>query len=259
MVRLRVAIAAGVFALVSTQTLPSLRAADSPRRLVLLVGAARYPNLDKRMWLDGPENDAALLATFLRYAPFNVPESDITVLAGWPDDAAKRPTKANIARAFQRLAQSAKPGDLVFIAMAGHGSQQPSSKSLAEEPDGLDELFLPADVGKWDGKAGAVKNAIADSEIHAWLDAIRKTGAFVWIMFDSCHSGTMTRGGSFERARELRPEDLGIPDEAIRAANAGAARTRGGSASESPSLGIGDDAHRVSADFAADESASPTS
>ena len=54
----------------------------------------------------------------------------------------------------------------------------------------------------WDGKKGAVTNAIADDELGRWIAAIRETGAFVWIIFDHCNSGTMTRAfGSTALAR----------------------------------------------------------
>ncbi len=229
---------------------------SAPRRLVLLVGVTQYPNLGERFQLEGGVNDATLLKTVLESAPFSVPARDISVLAGWPADATKRPTKANIAREFTRLAQQAHKGDQVFIAMSGHGSQQPTHKSLAEEPDGLDELFLPADVEKWDGRIGALPNAIVDSEMRDWLNAIRNTGAFVWVVFDSCHSGTMTRGGTVERVRQIRPNDLGIPDDALAAATskaAAAGRSRGGPEEQKPMLGLAADAGNLVALYAAHE------
>jgi hypothetical protein len=149
------------------------------------------------------------------------------------------PTKANIKREWARLAKVAKEGDYVVIHMGGHGSQQPEDRPAKEklfgdpalvsepEPDGLDEIFLPRDVGKWDGGTGLVKNAIIDDEIANWLQAIRDKKASVWVIFDSCHSGTMTRGGGddSERTRELdMVNDLGIKQPAIDEAVAEAAK-----------------------------------
>lgn len=195
-------------------TTPGLSSAQSPRTHALLVGVGHYPNLSARWQLDGPPNDVELARTFLTapnvFAPVN--SADITVLAGWPASPAARPTKRNIEAAFRRLADPAvtQPGDQVFILMAGHGSQQPAAATDADEPDGLDEIFLPADVQRWDGSIGAVPNAITDNEIRSWVSAITNRGVFVWILFDSCHSATMTRGGA-ERVRSVPASELGVP------------------------------------------------
>jgi len=81
--------------------------------------------------------------------------------------------------------------------------------------DGLDEIFLPYDVGRWNGSAGGVENAIVDDEFGTSIDALRATGAFVWVVFDACHSGTMDRGNpdaqAEERDRGLEPSELGVP------------------------------------------------
>ena len=53
-----------------------------------------------------------------------------------------------------------------------------------------------------------------DDEIGGALDAIRDKGAFVWAVFDCCHSGTATRAAESrdERSARSRPSDLGIPE-----------------------------------------------
>ncbi len=99
----------------------------------------------------------------------------------------------------------------MFIQLSGHGSQQPANPDPKDrEPDGLDEIFLPADTGEWDPEKGTVRGAIVDDEIREWVDTIRAKGAFVWIIFDSCHSGTMTRGAeSAQRVnRRIDPAEL---------------------------------------------------
>ena len=161
--------------------------------------------------------------------------ANVRVLAGWPANAALRPTRANIEREFRRLAQEALPGDEVVILMAGHGSQQPADPDPDNyEPDGLDETFLPADVGAWDGRVGKVANAIADDDIRAWLREIRTKGAFVWILFDSCHSGTMTRDGA-ERVREVPMSEL-VPADVLRRRMP---KNRGAGSSEASQLHLG--------------------
>jgi hypothetical protein len=70
-----------------------------------------------------------------------------------------------------------------------------------------------------------VPNALMDDEIGGALDAIRDKGAFVWVIFDACHSGSATRaapvGGEAEYTdRKLDFDDLGIPAAAMPAAPA---------------------------------------
>ena len=204
---------------------------DAPRkdRHALLIGVTFYENLPKAKHLAGPANDALLMRKLL-IEKFQFSPDQIVVLseqAGTQRGKDFYPTRANIEREFKRLALIAKPGDQVVIHMGGHGSQQPEDKNSPDpEPDGLDEIFLPRDVGAWNQSKGTVANAIIDDEMGAWLKAIRDMKSSVWITFDSCHSGTMIRGGDdSEKARDLDPvDDLGIPRQAIKDAVAFAAK-----------------------------------
>jgi len=120
--------------------------------------------------------------------------------------ARRRPTRANIEREFHRLAEQVEEGDQVVILLSGHGDRQPESvppDTDYPEPDGIDEIFLPADVGVWKGFPQRVPNAIVDDEIGTWLRAIAAKRAYIWVIFDCCHSATMTRES--EVVRELPP------------------------------------------------------
>ena len=88
--------------------------------------------------------------------------------------------------------------DFVYLHLSGHGAQQPQAKA-GNETDGLDEIFLPRDIDKWVNRDKGVPNALMDDEIGAALDAIRDKGAFIWAVFDCCHSGTATRGAESRR------------------------------------------------------------
>ena len=208
----------------------------------LLVGVTDYPHLPRQYWLKGPANDVALVQALLT-TRFQFASEQITVLAGWPGEAALRPTRANIVRAFRRLAEVAGPEDQVVIFLAGHGSQQPANDEPDDlEPDGLDEIFLPADVGRWNNSAGHVDNAIVDDEIRAWVSAIRATGAFVWVIVDTCHAGTMTRGAPLEQERERSiPASALVPEAQLAAAAQRAAQrgsTRGAAGAPAGVLGF---------------------
>jgi S1-C subfamily serine protease len=211
------------------------------QRLALLVGCTQYPNLkDKKKWeLAGPTNDVDLMKSILN-GQFGFRPEQIVTLSGWPEQPELRPTRANIEREFKRLADIAGKGDQVVILLSGHGSQQPADDDANDpEPDGFDEIFLPADVKGWNGEKGSIENAIVDDEIRAWLTAIRDKGAFVSIIVDACHSGTMTRGGPQERERLVPAKDL-IPQEILKAAEERAAqreRSRGEPSAEAGILG----------------------
>ena len=184
----------------------------------LLVGVSSYPTLDKRYQLEGPRNDVRLMREVLLQRGF--PAAQITLLADGLSEAP--PTRDNVLAALDRLAGAAQPGDTVFIHFAGHGSQQPADRNTPEgrdEPDGLNEIFLPLDVGPWDGTVRTVKNAIVDHELRAVIDRMTDRGAFVWGVFDACHSATLVRGNDETqlRYRRVDPADLGIPKTAVTA------------------------------------------
>ena len=182
----------------------------------LLIGASTYPALDQRFWLRGPANDIDLVATYLQSNPVVPFAADrITVLADGVEGA-PAPTLQAIRDGFAHLAATVQPGDFVYLHFSGHGSQAPALDP-STETDGLDELFLPVDIGPWEDTTGTVQNALVDDEIGQMIDAIRSKGADVWVVFDSCHSGTATRAApSLDedvRERKLPPSALGVPAE----------------------------------------------
>ncbi|MCH7724939.1 MAG: caspase family protein [Planctomycetes bacterium] len=191
---------------------------DQHDRYALLVGCTNY-QLENLADLQGCENDVKLFSEMLR-DQFNFEETQIHTLAGWPDDKWKRPTYRNIVARLAELADKANDETDIVVLLSGHGCQSPipeSQNAFDEnnpEPDCMDEVFLPSDVGKWDGETKGITNGLYDNEIRDWVDKVTAKGASVWIIFDCCHSGTMVRGDD-EVARRVLPEDLGIPSELI--------------------------------------------
>jgi hypothetical protein len=178
----------------------------------LLIGVSDYPQLPKRLWLQGPVNDARLMREVLMQKGIAAENIQTLTSRSAPEDD---PTRLNILRAFARLKSSVKPGDRVFFFMAGHGSQQPQPVILLGSPteaDGLDEVFLPSDVHQWSGVGthAAIPNAILDDEIGSWMDSLVDAGASVWGVFDTCHAAGMTRGKAVG-GRAISAADLGIP------------------------------------------------
>jgi hypothetical protein len=78
------------------------------------------------------------------------------------------------------------------------------------EPDGMDEVFLPRDTGSWNPEQNRIENTITDDELCDWLSAIVGKGTFVFFVVDSCHSGTISRGGD-EIERRVFPDELNVP------------------------------------------------
>lgn len=210
----------------------------------LIVGVSHYPSLDERMQLDGPKYDSEMVAAYLKKQRSGLfRQENIKVLADGISGA-QTPTKAAIQLGMDAIASKALEGDFVYLHFSGHGSQQPARQGDLSETDGRDELFLPADIGAWDDSVGTVKNALVDDEIGEMIGNIRKKGAFVWVVFDSCHSGTVTRGapaGEDVHMRKVEPSALGIPQAAMDAADRNGTKTRGkGAAPESSFVKMGD-------------------
>ena len=184
-------------------------------RHALLVGVSRYAVFagDERWQLAGPANDVQLMRTMLERRGFAAPA--VRMLAdGVP--GAMLPTRAAILDALDGLAARVAAGDQVFLYFAGHGAQMPADPQTPQgraENDGLHEIFLPADTGRWNPATRRVDRAIADYELVERLDALTGRGAFVFAVFDTCHSATSLRSvsGSSTRWRRAEPEVLGIP------------------------------------------------
>jgi len=192
---------------------PSIAGHDVGTRRALLIGCSQYSgNIAP---LPGAANDARRFAAFLS-KEFQF--ADVQILAETSGD--ERPTANAIRLAFDALIARTRPHDQVFILVSGHGTQIPVPKSQTDllaksnpEPDGFDEVFLASDYSN-----GA--NLIKDDQFGDWLDQLRTKPADVWIVFDCCFSGTMTRGkvAVDSTIRGLHPADAGISEADIQEA-----------------------------------------
>jgi len=184
-------------------------------QLALLVGVGRYPELAPALQLRAPANDVRLMRDVLRQRGFEA--ANIDVLSDGADDAAL-PTHDAIVAALQRLARRARAGDTVYLHFSGHGSLQPvTAPEAATTTPRWQPVFLPRDAKGWDGQARAtVANALSDTTLRGLIDRINDSGAFVFAVFDACHSARLVRGalpgtdGSRVRVRQVAPEALGL-------------------------------------------------
>jgi hypothetical protein len=95
-------------------------------------------------------------------------------------------TASNIERWFRSwLIAGTQPVDRVFFYYAGHGSQ--IADDNGDEPDGKDETLAPYDVDPISG-ANVIRDDLFDEMIG------KLSGRRAVLIFDSCHSGTISRG-----------------------------------------------------------------
>jgi hypothetical protein len=143
----------------------------------LVVGVEKYG--DSRV----PETpgcvlDATQTAAFLQ-TKYGFAAGAIKVLTN------EQATSANIEQEFRHwLIEGTQPGDRVFFLYAGHGSQLKDDNG--DEADGLDETIAPYDVNPETG-TGEIRDDVFD-EMIALLSGRRAV-----LVFDSCHSGTISR------------------------------------------------------------------
>jgi len=201
-----------LFIFLFSGALSSESAAQTKRAVV--VGINTYAPTETgtgftlRKWkdLDGAVNDAqAMEALLLGRFEFD----EVTLLL--EEDA----TRDAIFSALQAMQQASSAGDVALFYYAGHGSQV---KNLAStEADGLDETIVPSDVP--DGSAD-----IRDKELRGVFNGILDRGSYLTLIFDSCHSGSITRGlpGTATRFLERAPGEINDPTELPRPVDRGA-------------------------------------
>ncbi len=182
---------------------PAAGPAPARGRRALLIGIDRYANLPAPFnRLNGCVNDAKAMGLTLR-DQFGFAPADIETLL---DDQARRD---DILAGFDRLVDRTAPGDLVVVHYSGHGSQVPDLEG--DETDGLDETIVPNDSGR----VNKPNRDITDDEIYERLRKLSAKTDAITLIFDCCHSGTITRDAFGELSRWVEP-DLRKPGESGR-------------------------------------------
>jgi uncharacterized caspase-like protein len=160
------------------------------QKYALIVGVSNYRYNDAGITsLDFPDDDARAIAELLRspaggsFSPANVTlliDADASLIA--------------MRSALREIGKRARPEDLVFIFIAGHGAPDPlSSQNL---------YFLFHDTKVVD----MPKTAFPMSELKLFLDT-RVAAERVFVMIDTCHSaGVNQRSGKLVTGRELTRE-----------------------------------------------------
>ena len=137
-------------------------------------------------------------------------------------------TDEGIRLAFEKLITLTKPGDFIYFHFSGHGQQVIDDNN--DELDGLDEAIVPYNSPVY-FKEGFNEGQylIRDDAIRSFTYQVRKKAGpngQVFIVLDSCHSGTGTRSVGKARGTDIIMAPKGF-------------KTRG--AQETNSIGYGND------------------
>ena len=155
-----------------------LSATAAQAKKALLVGIEDYPHVPP---LHGPaqdvENIERLITSFWGYT-----KGDIHKLIN------SRATRENILYELENWLGKSTDKELLFY-YSGHGWHQKDTDG--DEEDGKDETIAPYDSLPKPAER-VVENMISDDEIAAVVRRLR--GKKLTLIFDSCHSGTVSRG-----------------------------------------------------------------
>jgi hypothetical protein len=158
----------------------------------LLVGINGYPKFGPRQQLSGCVNDVKAMAALLRGS------------YGFDDVVTLLEEEANrdgILAALGDLAGRIEDDDILVVHYSGHGSQMTDREG--DEPDGKDETLVPHDSGR----APHPNRDITDDELYAWIRQVTETTQNLTLVFDCCHSGTITRDVFGSGSRWVEPDE----------------------------------------------------
>jgi hypothetical protein len=161
------------------------------QRRALLIGIDRYERLPYP--LAGCVNDVHVIGNLLQ-SSFGFPAEHIVWLVN------EEATRAAILAALDALIEVTGPDDIVVIAYSGHGSQMTDRDG--DEPDGMDETIVPHDSGREPDE----NRDITDDEIHDRMLAFAARTHNVTLLFDCCHSGSVSRDSFGQRIRWVPPD-----------------------------------------------------
>jgi hypothetical protein len=173
------------------QTAPLFAPAGSGMVRALVIGIDEYdavPNL-KGAAADARDFEAVLRKLGLR---------DLTVLI---DRAASRRA---VQAAMERLRKEARAGDLVLLALAGHGAREPE-RVKGSNADGFEKSFLFSGFDRFGPRTA---ERMLSTEIKAWIHRLEQQGIDVLFVADTCHGGGLIRQVD-PRAGELSYRTVG--------------------------------------------------
>ena len=162
-------------------------AGSTPNKLALLVGINEYRDTNIRS-LRGALNDVERMKSTL-VGKFDFPEENVLPLRN------SEATRDRILSSFRShlIGKARNREDVVVFYFSGHGSRV-VDKDGDEIADDLDETLVP-----WDSTNSGARD-ITDDEINELIKELSGKTRNITFIFDSCSSGTATRGaGALKR------------------------------------------------------------
>jgi hypothetical protein len=162
------------------------------KRRALLIGISKYDrgNANTDWWDLSSDRDVDQLSEILAEPKFAFDEIKILKTPA-------ETTHKYIVDTFRNwLIAPTKPGDIVFVHYSGHGSQAPDTNTpdnpiVGDEFSGLDETLVPSDYVSMQDPSKDIR----DDEIGILLGELNANHpAQVFLSFDTCHAGSITRG-----------------------------------------------------------------
>jgi hypothetical protein len=175
----------------------------------LIIGINHYRYMQPKYQLNGCVNDAKLLKSTLKNK-FNFDPANIVTLY---DEAA---TRDAILAAMERLVEKVEKNDIVVFHFSGHGQECRVKTEFSDEGSGTINCIIPHDdnesapIDPVLAPAGKIWREIREDKINQWLQELAKKTPYTTLIFDACHSGTMTRSSQTTNVRsipyEARPQ-----------------------------------------------------
>ncbi len=92
-------------------------------------------------------------------------------------------------REIRALVDRTRANDLIFLSIAGHGTQEPE-RVKGSEPDGMENVFL---LASFEATAAGSQQRILGGEFNHFIKQFEARGARVVFIADTCHGGGMAR------------------------------------------------------------------
>ena len=165
----------------------------------ICIGINKFANFPQ-FTLQGCVNDAKDMAALCK-SLLGFKAAEVTVLT----DA--QATKAAILAQLGAAVADAKAGKISYLlfSLSSHGTQM--ADTSGDEPDGMDEAFVPADIAQ-KGNAWDPAHIISDDEFHDLFQQV-PANVLVEVYLDTCHSGSGLRAVEFSlhapKARYIAP------------------------------------------------------
>lgn len=167
------------------------------RKLALLIGINTYLYMEDHYQLSGCVNDAKFLKSVL-INKFNFNNDDIVTL--YDEDA----TRDNIKKAMNDLLSKVQRDDIVVFHFSGHGHECRVKTTYSDKASGKINAILPCDDSEPKPcDSEVIWREIREDYIQSWLKALAEKTPNTTLIFDACHSGTMTRAFQTSTARSV--------------------------------------------------------